>query len=255
MKAEEQKRMYEMVGAMKAMGAIGQIVNATRYAMYKQMKDSGFFKLTGKNWMTFCKEDLQRDHKTVDGEIKMLEEFGENFMMSMERIGLKKRDLYLLSAMPEDAKANIKAGEVQIGEQVFLVDEIPEKADEFLHGFSLLAKEFELTRKELKQTAKKLEGFDSEQKKSEKGLLKKIDELTALTAPIETPEHILAGFERIDKAFSDLETVVRTFMWKEAKEMIAEDPALQAKVEGIQKQMLSRAEGLIRDWDVEVNNG
>lgn len=255
MKIEEQKRMSEMIGAMKAMHAVGSYINAARYAMYKQVKDSGFFKLTGKDWNSFCKEDLGADRKTIDGEIKMLEEFGEPFVASLEKIGLKKKDMLLLCAMPEDAKANIKAGEIQIGEQVFLVDEIPEKADEFLRGFSLLAKEMELQKKELKQVQKKLEGFDGEQKKAEKSLLKKIDELTALTSPVDTPEHILAGFARIDKGFDDLETIIRTFVWKAAKDAILADPALQARVEGLQSQMRARVEGLIKDWDVEINNG
>lgn len=255
MKEEEKKRLYEMIGAMKASRAFGGYISAAQYAMYKQVKDSGFYKLLGKDWKTFCKEDLGRDHKTIDGEIKALEEFGEPFVASAERIGLKKKDMLLLCAMPEDAKANIKSGEIQIGEQVFLIDEIPEKADEFLRGFSLLAKELELTKKDLKQVNKKLEGIDGEVKKGEKLLLKKIDELTALTSPVETPEHILAGFVRIDKAFDDLETIIRTFCWKDNKEMILADPALQARVEGIQQQMRSRVEGLIKDWDVEVNNG
>jgi hypothetical protein len=252
MKPEELKRMHEMVGAIKAFGVVGNFVNAGRLTMLKQMKDGGFFKLTGKDWKTFCKEDLGRDLRTINDEIAALESFGEPFLVSLERIGLKKRDLNVLSQLPDDAKANIKTGEIQIGEQMFLVEDIPDKADEFLHAFSLLAKELELTKKEVKQVGKKLEGFDGEQKKSEKGLLKKISDLEAMTAPIETPEHILAGFERIDKAFSDLDTVVRTFVWKGAKNMVLADLPLQAKIQGIQEQMRARVEGLIRDWDAEV---
>ena len=255
MKQEEIKRMYEMIGALKATAAIGNYANATRYAMIKQLKDSGFYKLTGKDWKTFCKEDLGRDQKTLNDEIAALEAFGEPFLVALERIGLRKRDLNCLSQLPDEAKANIKAGEIQIGEQMFLVDDIPDKADEFLHAFSLLAKDLELTKKELKQNAKKLDGIDGEQKKSEKALLKKIEDLTALTSPVETPEHILAGFVRIDKAFDALETIIRTFAWKEAKGLIETDMQLQAKIQGIQEQMRARVEGLIRDWDVEMNPG
>ena len=252
MKEEEKKRMYEMIGAMKAMGALGQIVSATRYAMYKQMKDSGFYKLTDKNWTQFCKDDLQRDHKTVDGEIKMLEEFGENFMVAMERIGLKKRDLYLLSAMPEDAKANMKAGEIMIGEQAFLVDEIPEKADEFMRAFSLLAKELELTKKDLKHTSKKLDGIDGEQKKSEKILLKKIDQLEALTTPPETPEKLEEAFLALDKMLEDFDNALRALVWKSP--WVKDDPAAQAKVEALQARAEKRFEHFRGDWDSFCND-
>lgn len=252
MSKAEEKRLAEAVGAMKMAAAIGKFIDATRFGLYKQMKDSGFYKLSEKTWMQFCKEDLGRDHKTVDGEIKMLEEFGENFLISMERVGLKKRDLYLLSAMPEDAKANIKTGEIMIGEQMFLVDEIPEKSDEFIRAFQLLGKEMELTKKELKQTNKKLDGIDGETKKSEKALLKEIAQLKALTEPPETPEKLEEAFLVLDTMLDDFDAALRALVWKSP--WVKDDPAAQAKVEAIQARVEKRFESLRQDWDAFCND-
>ncbi len=247
-KAEE-KRLNEAIGAMKMIAAVGKFIDATRYGLYKQVKDSGFYKLSDKTWAQFCKEELGRDQKTVDGEIKLLEEFGENFLISMERIGLKKRDLYLLASMPEDARADIKNGEIQIGENTFLVDEIPEKADEFLRAFSLLGKEFELTKKELKQTTKKLDGIDGEQKKSEKTLLKKIEQLEAIMKP-DTPEKLEEAFLTLDKMLEDFDNALRALVWKQP--WVKDDPVAQAKVEGLQARAEKRFEGFRQDWDAFV---
>jgi hypothetical protein len=169
----------------------------------------------------------------------------------MERVGLKKRDLYLLSAMPEDAKANIKAGEIRIGETTFLIDEIPEKSDLFFHAFNNLAKELELTKKELKQSTKKLDGIDGEQKKSEKILLKKIEQLEALTAPPETPEKLEEAFLVLDKMLEDFDNALRAFVWKTP--WVMGDPAAQAKVEALQTRAEKRFEHFRGDWDSFCN--
>ena len=53
-------------------------------------------------------DELRRNALVTVGRVnRLLEEFGENFLISMERVGLKKRDLYLLSAMPEDASRTV----------------------------------------------------------------------------------------------------------------------------------------------------
>lgn len=110
-KNQEITKLYEKIGAIKIARLFGNVSDAVRYGIYKQIKDTESYKLLGKNWVTFCKEDLGRDQKTVDAEIKMLEEFGESFLSAAEKIGLRKKDLYALDKGFSAAdKINIREG-------------------------------------------------------------------------------------------------------------------------------------------------
>lgn len=250
----EKARLYEMVGALKAMKAISGYVDAARFSMYRQLKDSGFYKQLGMDWKTFCKDVLKSSQNSINEEIRLLEELGVPFMEAAERIGLNKRQLLLFGRTVSAETASIDGEIIKLGERQFKISELADNEAEFKQEMGLYSRELAVTKKELKLAQAKLAGIDGEHKKSEKTLLKKIEDLESLAGTPDTPEKVLAGFTRIDNIFNDLDMAVRIFCWKDAKEMIAEDPALQAKVEGIQQQMRSRVDGLIRDWDSEINN-
>lgn len=110
------RKLNEMIGAVKAFTVTSNFVNAARYGLYKQIRDGELYKLLGKDWKMFCQEDLGRDQKTVNDEIRMLEEFGESFLLAAERIGLKKKDLYALDKSFSIAdKISIKDGNLMDG--------------------------------------------------------------------------------------------------------------------------------------------
>ncbi len=247
----EEKRLSEAVGAMKMAHAIGRFVDATRFALYKQMKDSGFYKLSGKDWKTFCKEELGRDQKTVNEEIEMLEQYGENFLLASQKIGISKTQLLLLgSTLSDEDKAEIVKGKIRIGQQEFDVNTIPDQAEEFMLAFGHLSRELDLTRKELKHATKKLDGIESETKKSEKSLLKKITDMEAIMNP-ETPEKLEEAFLALDKMLEDFDNALRALIWKQP--WVKEDPAAQAKVEGLQVRAEKRFEHFRGDWDAFMN--
>ena len=232
--------------------AIGRFVDATRFALYKQVKDSGFYKLSGKDWKAFCKDELGRNQKTVNEEIELLGQFGENFLLASQKIGISKSQLLLLgSALSDEDRAEIVKGKIKIGQQEFDVNTIPEQAEEFMLAFGHLSRELDLTRKELKHASKKLDGIDGEQKKSEKTLLKKIADLEAIMNP-ETPEKLEEAFLVLDKMLEDYDNAVRALVWKQP--WVEEDPAAQAKVEGLQARAEKRFESFRQDWDAFCSN-
>lgn len=121
-------------------------------------------------------------------------------------------------------------------------------------SIKMLLEQRDGARKIEKHAKKELESLKKEYDSGNAPLIKELEDLKALAGVPDTPEKVIAGFERIDKAFSDLETVIRTFVWKDAKKLILEDGPLQARVQGIQEQMRARVDQLIKDWDAEVNN-
>lgn len=138
------KKTYEMVGAIKMAKTLGNFVDAARYSLYKQIRDSKIYKTLGKDWKDFCSEDLQSNQNTVNQEIKLLEEYGESFLKAAERIGLHKRELFALgSGLTEDAKAEIKKGVIKIGETEFKVGELQENLDEFRDCLAGLTKQMQ----------------------------------------------------------------------------------------------------------------
>jgi prefoldin subunit 5 len=131
-KEQDKKTLYEMVGAVKAMKMIGSFVDAGRYSLYRQIRASKAYTLLGMDWKEFCIEGFGHDQKTINAEIKLLEEFGEPFIRAAESIRLSKRELNALgSGLSEDAKAEIKKGVITIGDSVFKVSELGDNMDEF----------------------------------------------------------------------------------------------------------------------------
>ena len=147
--------------------------------------------------------------------------------------------------LPENARnkdlLQINGKEVSIQNKELLATEI-----------KLLQERHASAQKAEKAAKKDLDRLKTEFDKGDSPAKKRLAELEAIAGVPDTPEKVIAGFERIDKAFSDLETIIRVFCWKDAKKLIMDDPALQAKVEGIQKQMQARVEQLIKDWDDEM---
>lgn len=200
----EEKRLYEAIGALKMAKAIGNFIEAGRYGLYKQIKDSGFYKLTGKDWKMFCSEDLGRDQTTVNAEIKLLEEYGESFITASERIGLKKRDLLALgSGLTEDARAEVKKGVITIGDKSFKIEELEDDIDEFRDTMNLLNKEVELAKKEAKHAKKELEGIDKEHQKEIKAYEKRILVFEAMAKDPETPEGFKEFFDEMQRKIDE----------------------------------------------------
>lgn len=179
------KKVYEMVGAVKAFKMIGNVVDAGRYSLYKQVRDSKAYLALGKEWKDFCSEDLGRDQKTINMEIKLLEEYGENFITAAARIGLQKKDLYALgSGLSEDAKAGVKKGIIQIGDQEFKVTEIEENIDEFKAALGGLTKQMTETQSALKANQRLVDDFRKSNEKLNRELEKhgKKDDPKAITS-------------------------------------------------------------------------
>ncbi|MCK5236454.1 MAG: hypothetical protein KAR06_05645 [Deltaproteobacteria bacterium] len=131
-KKHDEQLLFELVGAVKGFGLIGNFVNSAKYSLYKQLKDSKAYSILGIDWKTFCRENLGRDQKTVNEEIKILEEYGEPFMKAAESLRLSKRDLSALgSGLDENAKAALRNGVLTIGDTSFKIDEIEDNVDEF----------------------------------------------------------------------------------------------------------------------------
>lgn len=165
------KKMNEVVGAIKMAKTIGSFVDAARYSLYKQIRDSKAYKALGKDWKEFCSEDLQSNQVTVNQEIKFLEEYGESFLKTAERIGLHKRELLALgSGLSEDAKAEIKKGVIKIGDTEFKVAEIEENLDEFRESLSALNKGLQEARAEVKTHQRLVEDFRKNNEKLHKQL-------------------------------------------------------------------------------------
>ena len=171
-KKHDERALHEMVGAIMAMKMVGNFVDAGRYSLVKQIKDSKAYATLGVDWKNFCSEHLGRDQKTVNGEIKLLEEFGEPFLKAAEGIRLDKRDLYALgSGLSEDAKAEIKKGVVTIGDTSFKLSEIEDNAEEF----GLALREHAVMLKESQANLKAIERVNKENHKTNEKLQKRLD--------------------------------------------------------------------------------
>ncbi len=152
---------------------------------------------------------------------------------------------HLLPADAKDAARNkdiipINGKEVALQNKELLVTEI-----------KLLQERHDNAAHKLKSAEKKLAGIDKETKKSEKPLLEKIAQLEAIMNP-ETPEKLEEAFLALDKMLEDFDSALRVLVWKQP--WVKEDPAAQAKVEGLQARAENRFESFRGDWDAFVNS-
>lgn len=170
--SKERQAVCELIGAVKMAKAIGNFVDAARYSLYKQLKDTGAYRALGKDWKDFCAEDLGRDQKTVNLEIKLLEEYGESFLKAAERIHLTKRDLFALgSGLSEDAKSGIKKGVIHIGDVEIKETELAERADDLKDAINALIKSNDEVKASLKAQQKLTDDF----RKNNEKLLKSVE--------------------------------------------------------------------------------
>src|SRR3989304_3998743 len=91
-----ERLLLKMVGAVHAFKMMGSFVDSARYSLYKQIKDSGAYKLMGMDWKEFCITQFGRTFEVINEEIKLLEQYGEPFLKMAGQLRLTKRDLNAL---------------------------------------------------------------------------------------------------------------------------------------------------------------
>ncbi len=148
-------KVHEMVGAIKMGTVMANVVNASKYAFYKQIKDTKAHSALDMTWAEFCSSELGKDRKTIEAEIKLMEEYGESFMLAIERMGLKKRDLNVLgSGLSDDAKAAIRNGVIEIDGRTFNLSELDDNMEEFTEALTEYTKSLKTKQAELKSSRK-----------------------------------------------------------------------------------------------------
>lgn len=239
-------------GFLQGMNFAARMNEVSFLATVQRVIDSGEYKKDYDTVKEFIKEELGITYQTYLNRTEAMRTFGPELTGMFVHIGLHMRDVRMIEhMMTEEQKANLKKGVIEIGDRKIPINEA--HSEDIRIAVANLIESAELSRKAEKQAKKDHERLKAEFDKGDSPAKKRLAELEALAGVPDTPEKVIAGFKRIDKAFSDLETVIRTFVWKDAKKLIADDPALQAKVEGLQRQMQARAEQLIKDWDAEIN--
>lgn len=238
--------MFERVGAIKAMDAVGKFVDAGKYGLYKQIKDSKVYKhYDGMDWERFCKEILGRDKKTIDAEIKLFEELGEDFMRAMGRIHLTKRDLLVLDKnLPEDIKAEIRKGIITIAEKKFNIAEIKDREDEFIEAVELLNKQRESAEKEKRLIEKELKHHQRKEVEFEQKINDLSKEVSALKPP-ETAENRKTQFiEQINLVYDHLAACSGLLHHKMDFSLALNDRDLAVKYRAVCKMVIAIAHNL-----------
>jgi len=247
------KKNERRSGFFQGLNLSARLSEVAFLSMVQKAIDSGDYKKDYETVREFIKEELGISYDTYHRRVEAVKEFGKEMTTTLLMLDLHWRDVRMIEhMMTDEQKSSLKKGVLDLGDRKIPINE--EHAEDVRIAFANMKETVELARKAERVLEKKLSGIDGEHKKGEKILLKKIEDLEAIAGTPDTPEKVIKGFERIDKAFSDLETIIRIFCWKDAKALIADDPQLQARVQGVQEQMRARVEGLIKDWDAEINS-
>jgi len=239
-------------GFLQGMNFAARINEVAFLSMVQKVIESGEYKKDYDTVKEFIKEELGITYQAYLNRTEAMRALGPEITAMLVGADLHLRDVKMIEhMMTDEQKANLKKGVLEVGDRQIPINEA--HSEDIRIAVANLIESAELSRKAEKQAKKDHDRLKAEFDKGDSPAKKRLAELEAIAGVPDTPEKVIAGFERIDKAFSDLETTIRVFCWKDAKKMIADDPALQAKVEGLQRQMQARVETLIRDWDAEIN--
>lgn len=240
-------KMYEMAGAIKMAEAVSRFSDAARYSLIKQIRDSKAYTQMDMDWKDFCKEVLGKDQKTVNQDLKLLEEYGEYFMEAISRLRLTKRDLLALDrGLDENTKAQIKSGTVTLGGRNFRLDEIKDDPEEFQKALSLIAQKAELAEKKEKVHEKEIRHHE----KKEAELTHKISDLEkeiAAREPAATDEERKKRFEeQLDIAYKHLASAGQLMNTVMDFSLMLNDRELAIKYRGAVKAITALADNLER---------
>ncbi len=210
------KMIIQMVGAIKAFGMVNDFVNAGRYGLLNQIKEGKLYKLLGTDWHGFCDEYLGNDHKTVDRDVQLWEQFGEPFLVKAEKIHLKKKDLLLLDRnLPEDAKAEIRNGVIKIADREFKIAEIEENVEEFRGAINSINRQVEDIKKDVRAKEKLIEQHHKHNERLETEIQKLEKKVSALEPPSTDEgrkEKFLEQMDIVFKHLSDATTLMNHTM-------------------------------------------
>lgn len=241
------QKMYEMAGAIKMAEASSRFADAARYSLLLQIKDSKAYRQMDMDWQDFCKEVLGKDHKTIDTEIRLLEEYGEYFLNAITRLRLTKRDLLSLDrGLDENAKAQIKSGTVTLGGRAFKLEEVKDDPEEFQKALSLLAQKADLAEKKEKVHEKEIRHHE----KKEAELTHKVGELEkeiAAKEPAVTDKERKQRFEeQLDIAYKHLAEAGKLMNTVMDFALVLSDRELAIKYRGAVKAVTALADNLER---------
>ena len=232
--------LAKMIGGIHAFKMVGSIVDSARYSLYKEIRDSGAYKLTGMDWKEFCIKEFGRTFETVNEEIGLLERFGEPFLKAAGQLRLTKRELNALgNHLSEDAKAEIKRGVVKIGDVEFKIEELDDNIDEFKMHLEFLCKQKDVEQKEKKYLEKKLEGIGKEHEKERKAYESKITDLEAKVVDPSLPEGFEMVMKSVERKFDEIHTAIAKLKYDD---VFGDDPE-----EGRKKALFISRVGIMRN--------
>lgn len=241
------QRLFEMIGAIKMADASAKFSNAAKYSLYKQLHESKAYKKLGMDWEEFCKEYLGRDRKTIEGEIKLLEEFGEYFMRAVERLHLTKRDLLALDkGLPEEVKAEIRKGVLTVGERKFKLSELDENVDEFSEAIDWLNKKASIAEKEKHVLEKEIKHRDKKEAEHKHKIEELEKELQALKPPTTEEEKKKRFEEQLEFVYKHLGEAGKLMNHVMDFSLALNDRELAVKYRGAVKAITSVAMNLER---------
>jgi transposase-like protein len=235
----------QLTGFMKGMNYASRLNEIAFLVMLERAKESEAWKNEGyDSFKEFCKEvSGGASYETINRRQNELKLIGRDMVGLLTNTNLSVDDARMLQHVLITDETNNKRV-VDLGEKKIPFD--PEHLTEIQLSIDLIREKGKAAEKDARTAERKLSGIDGEHKKSEKLLLKKIEELEKLTAAPETLEKMQEAFLALDKMLDDFDTALRTLVWKTA--WIKDDQPAQAKVEAIHTRAEERFRRFREDW-------
>lgn len=236
---------YETAGIFKGLEFVQKVVTVTGIMRLAQVKETQGYKGIG-TWEDYCKY-LGLDRHTIDGHIKNLHTFGEQFLVTCDQFGLSYRKMRKLRQLSHTGDVAIIDNTITIGDKTIPVDE--DHAEDIQAAIEWILDESKEMNKRLTRLEKDMKGAVKEETH---GLLSEKKALLERVKALEIYEPANIDDSRFEEQYQIIHDTINTIACQIAKlvmmEGLHENPLAAAKVEGFIASSERLVEDLRRDW-------
>ena len=236
------RKKGRLVGYLMGMNFAARINEVSFLVMLQKIKDTEEWKAEGFDaWKDFVREATGSSYETINNRLSEIKKFGPEMTSIMVNLGLSINDVKMIEhAITDDPKTGKKVIKIDDDKIIpFTEDRIDE-----------IQSHLDILKEKEKLSVKKLSGVEKEHKKEVKAMQEEVERLSALIPKNEEDREWAEKYiPDIDKAFENVDDVIRTFAFNKK---VFSDPVLQAKILGIHTRIEERFKQFVRDFDAFI---
>ncbi len=241
----------EYIGFLKGLGYLSRVNEVHNILMVQKAIDNETWRTMGFDTAKdFVREVTGGSYDAHHDKYSKLKKLGSEVISILVSLGLGMKDVRMIECAVTDDGTGKKVLKLDEGRQIPWADD---RLPELQAGIDLLREQRDNNRKEAARLQTKFNGLEGEHGKEVKRMKQEIGDLHAmLPKDDEDYEWAEKFLGEIEKKAGDFDLCLRSFAFRKD---LYKDPALQAKVIGMNETIRARFAQFERDFDALIMEG